>query len=177
MPLPIAHGLVGASIVAICRPQSSFTRDWKLLLFGAVLAISPDFDFFLVWGLHSGRGLHRGFTHSIPFALVVTFFLLAISGLPHIKAALVCGAAFLSHGLLDFATTKRGGGVELLFPFSTERLKLGVIGISEFPHGFQLLEIIKASVIEIIVFTPVLLVILLVREYAASGFNSVKDTS
>jgi inner membrane protein len=177
MPLPIAHGLVGASVVALCHPKSSFMRDWKLLLLGAILAISPDFDFFLIWSLHLGRGLHRGFTHSILVALIVTFFLSVIIGLSHIRVALACGAAFLSHGLLDFATTKRGGGVELLFPFSSARLKLSVIGISEFPYGFQLLEIIKSSVIELVLFTPMLLVILLVREYAASDFNSVKGAS
>ena len=48
MPLPIAHGLLGATVVAALRPSSE-PRTVKLLLTGALLAISPDFDYVLNW--------------------------------------------------------------------------------------------------------------------------------
>ncbi len=165
MPLPISHGLVGASVAALGQSRNSILRGWQSLLLGALLAISPDFDFFLVWGLHLGRGLHRGFTHSFVFAGVVTALMLVILGLSHIREAIIYGSAYLSHGLLDFSTTKFGGGVELLWPFSTQRFKLEVIGLSEFPVGFKLSEIIKYSVIELVIFVPLLLIILLLRKF------------
>ena len=165
MPLPIAHGLVGASVVALGHSESSPRHNWKMLLCGAALAISPDFDFFLNWGLHLGRGWHRSFTHSIMFALLLTCLLIAAMGWPHLRDALLYGAAFLSHGLLDFATTKRSGGVELFWPFSADRLKLGVIGLSEFPRGFHLLDMLKASLLELAIFTPLFLAVLLFRRY------------
>lgn len=175
MPLPIAHGLVGASVVALGRPQSTLNRDWYVLLFGAALAISPDFDFFLIRGRHLGRGLHRGFTHSILTAFVVTALMLSVLGIPHLRNVLALGAAFLSHGLLDFLTTKRGGGVELLWPLLRERFKLGLIGFSEFPIGFSLKEVVKASLIESVVFVPLLLGVLLIRELVSRKLNSMRQ--
>lgn len=177
MPLPIAHSLAGASVVALARPRGSIATDWRLLLLGGFLAVTPDFDFLLIWTLHVSRSLHRGPTHSIFFALVVAALMLMVAGFSRGGAVLACGAAFLSHGVLDFLTTKRGGGVKLLWPFSDERFKLGVVGFSEFPHGFNLVELLKASAIELIVFTPILLTVLVVREYfswhrAASKIDS-----
>jgi membrane-bound metal-dependent hydrolase YbcI (DUF457 family) len=164
MPLPISHGLIGASTVALWRPYGLVSVDWPHLIFGAFLAISPDFDFFLVWGLHM-RGWHRGFTHSILMAVIVTILMLVTLGFSQIKNALAYGTAFLSHGLLDFATTKIGGGVKLLWPFLDNRFKLGLIGFSEFPYGFSVSEVVKSILIELLVFGPVLLLILLLRKF------------
>ena len=162
MPLPISHGLVGASAVALWRLHGSLSSDWHKLLLGAFLAISPDFDLFLDWGFHI-RGLHRGFTHSILMAVIVSSLVLSILGWSQIKNALAYGTAFLTHGLLDFSTTKIGGGVQLLWPFIDDRFKLGLIGFSEFPYGFPLREIIKSSLIELLIFAPMLLIVLLLR--------------
>ena len=164
MPLPVAHGAVGAGLVALVRPRSSVRRDWKMLMIGALLAISPDLDFFFLWGLHL-KGWHRGFSHSIMMALFVTALLFAWLGRSRTREVIAYGLAFLSHGLLDFATTKNAGGVELFWPFSSARFKLGVIDFLELPSGYNLSEIIKYSLIELAVFVPVLLLVLLLREY------------
>ena len=82
---------------------------------------------------------------------------------------MACGAALRSHGILDYLCTKDGGGVGLLWPFSDERLKLGVIGVSEFPHGINLVELAKASLIELIIFAPILLAALMMRNYLAQA--------
>jgi|SRR2546423_1047225 len=169
MPLPISHSLVGAGLAALSRPQSSLKRDWPVLLLAAFLATTPDFDFFLIWGLHLSRSFHRGPTHSIFLAAIVTGLMLLGSGFSNVRTVLACGAAFLSHGILDFLTTKLGGGVELLWPFSDVRLKLGVVGFSEFPNGFHLAEVVRSSLIEVAVFTPVLLAVLLIREYRSQA--------
>ncbi|MDT4954432.1 MAG: inner membrane protein [Acidobacteriota bacterium] len=169
MPLPIAHSLIGASVVTLCRPRSPLKDDWRLFLFGAFLAVIPDFDFFLIWGLHLSREWHRGVSHSIFFALMLTGATLLVAGLSRTGIVLACGAAFLSHGILDFLSTRQGMGVELLWPFSDDRLKLGVVGISEFSHGINLIELVKASLIELIIFAPILLGALLVRKYLAQA--------
>jgi hypothetical protein len=45
MPLPVAHGLIGAGVVAVIHPS----RKLSVLLVGALLAISPDFEYALNW--------------------------------------------------------------------------------------------------------------------------------
>ena len=64
MPLPVAHGLVGASVFAALRPANEL-GGWKWLAFGAFLGVAPDFDFALNWLGISAGGWHHGFTHSI----------------------------------------------------------------------------------------------------------------
>jgi inner membrane protein len=167
MPFPIAHGFVGASVVAASRKRLSLKQDWLVLLFGAFLAIAPDFDFFLVWVFHM-RGWHRAFTHSIFFALVAGCLMLAMLGARRMSEAIAYCFALLSHGLLDFAATKAGGGVELLWPFSSQRLKLGLIGISEFGLKHQtrlelIVDMFKACALELLIFAPVFLAILLLK--------------
>src|SRR5919202_7105095 len=102
MPLPVAHAAVGASIVALVRAKDSVRHDWKMLTVGAALAISPDLDFFFLWELHL-RGWHRGFTHSIAMAVIVTALLFALLGRRRVRDVIAYGLALLSHGLLDFA--------------------------------------------------------------------------
>ena len=175
MPLPVAHGLVGASVVALWRARGSPSHDWPSLFKGAGLAVSPDLDFILVWVFHLSGSWHRGFTHSILMALIVTSLMLAALGRTQTRVAFAFGSAFLSHGLLDFLTTKRGGGVELLWPFSAERFKLGLISFSDFPAGFHVAEMLKWSGLECLVFTPVFVCVLLLRSYVLSSFRSAHD--
>src|SRR5256885_2289028 len=117
MPLPLAHGLVGATIVAAVHPEG---RQWKPLLLGAAIAISPDLDFGLLWGFGL-RGVHRTFTHSLFTALAVTAVIWLIAGRRRWRAALAYGLALASHGVLDFLAAKGASGVMLLWPFSTQR--------------------------------------------------------
>jgi membrane-bound metal-dependent hydrolase YbcI (DUF457 family) len=82
-----------------------------------------------------------------------------------VRKILACGAALLSHCILDFCTTKEGSGVELLYPFSSERLKLGLFSISEFEQGFYFFEVFKSALVELVILTPIFLVILWFRGY------------
>jgi hypothetical protein len=79
MPLPVAHGLLGASVAAALRPPSQ-SRRWGALWAGAFLGICPDFDYALNWLRISGGGWHHGFTHSILFALSLGSLTAAVSG-------------------------------------------------------------------------------------------------
>jgi membrane-bound metal-dependent hydrolase YbcI (DUF457 family) len=131
MPLPIAHGLLGASLVAAIHPRPA-RRHFIPLLVGAFLANAADLDFALVFILRS-KAWHRGFSHSITFALLVTLSFVLLLGASRVREAVAYGSAFASHAVLDYVTTKEGGGVDLLWPFSSERLVLGWVGLSELP--------------------------------------------
>src|SRR5919205_3420809 len=99
MPLPIAHGLVGASAMTLALKDASPARNWKLLLASAALAACPDLDYAL------GTAWHRGPTHSLFFAAVVGLVCFAATRFSNLRVTLGCTAAVVSHGLLDFATT------------------------------------------------------------------------
>jgi membrane-bound metal-dependent hydrolase YbcI (DUF457 family) len=160
--MPVAHGLLGASLVAAVLPRAGACRYYLPLAAGALLANAADLDFGLVFALHS-RGWHRGFTHSFAFALLVCVLLLVSLGRRRARAAAACGLAYASHCVLDFATTKAGGGVELLWPFSAERFALGWRGLSEIPSRLTPVEIITYLGIEFALFAPPLLALLLWR--------------
>src|SRR4051794_35679013 len=158
MPLPVAHGLLGASLVAAIHPQPT-KRHFVPLFVGAFLANAADFDFGLVFILHS-KAWHRGFSHSIVLALIVCLIFVLLLGRRHIREAIAFGLAFASHGILDYVTTKAGGGLELLWPFASERFVFGWVGLSEVPSRMPLIEIIKSLVLEFILFAPLLLLVI-----------------
>ncbi len=177
MPLPIAHGLVGASVVAALYPtRPEANRFFVPLLVGGFLANCPDLDFFLVWTLHSGAW-HRAFTHSIFFAAVVSLVALALLGRSRVREAIVYGLAFMSHGVLDYLTTKEAGGVQLLWPASTERLKLGAVGIIEVPSRFTVAELMTAFSVELALFTPLLIAVLFIRRYGRGKDDPVTQNT
>ncbi|HXG83721.1 MAG TPA: metal-dependent hydrolase [Pyrinomonadaceae bacterium] len=163
MPLPVAHGLLGASIVAAVLPAPVSARYFKPLLAGAFLANLADFDFLLVFVLHS-KHWHRGFTHSIVFALLVGLLFVLYLGKRRLREAAAFGLAFASHCFLDFVTTKEGGGLELLFPFSGERFVGGWFGLSEMPSKLPVFGTLQALAIEFIVFSSLLIIILFLRK-------------
>jgi len=158
MPLPIAHGLLGATISVLLQRQSG--RNYlRPVLIGAAVANAADFDFLLVF-LFGSKAWHRGFTHSIAFALGLGLAMLLVSGWRNIGHAAAYTFVFASHGLLDFVTAKVGGGVELLWPWSSQRYKLGLLGLSEVPSQLPATGIVKALILELIVFVwPLILAI------------------
>lgn len=167
MPLPVAHGLLGASIVAALHPRP--TRRYALpLLAGAFLANAADLDFLLVFALRS-RAWHRGFTHSLLFALVVCLMFALFLGRRHLRLVATYGLAFASHGLLDYATTKEGGGVELLWPFSTDRLVCGLVGLSELPSRLPATQVVKSLLLEAALFTPLLVLLIACRKHVGKA--------
>jgi membrane-bound metal-dependent hydrolase YbcI (DUF457 family) len=176
MPLPVAHGLIGATVVAALRPRSkgaavsprsSLRRRYLPLLAGALIANAPDLDFVLVFALGS-RAWHRGFTHSLAFALLVSLAFFLMLGRRRVRQAAAYGLAYASHALLDFASTKAGGGLELLWPFSADRFALRRFGLSELPSRLPPAEVLKSLCIEFALFAPLLLFVLWLRRRAAA---------
>jgi inner membrane protein len=163
MPLPVAHGLLGASIVAALHHRPT-KRSCLPLLIGALLANAADLDFFLVLAFHS-KTWHRGFTHSLMLALGVCLIFVLYFGRQRLREALVYALAFASHGLLDYVTTREGSGVALLWPFSSERFAFGWVGLSEWPSRLSAMQIVQSLTVEIAVFTPLLILMIWLRKF------------
>jgi inner membrane protein len=123
MPTVMTHALVGAGLGVLYTSRKMPATFW---LTTAALAMAPDLD---VWAFRLGIDYeaplgHRGFTHSLLFALFAgcTAALLTRRrvGGPWLD---LCGFYFLvtaSHGLLD-AFTDGGKGVGFFLPFDTRR--------------------------------------------------------
>ncbi|MEO6589215.1 MAG: metal-dependent hydrolase [Pyrinomonadaceae bacterium] len=154
MPLPIAHGLVGASLVSLIHPTAN-SKNWKPLLIGFVLANSPDLDFAgsIFFGLH---GFHRGFIHSLFFAVLVAGLIFILLRKNNLLIPLAYSAAFFSHTILDYITAK-SGGVRLFSPFDYTAYKLGLISFSELTRGIIFSDIFYFSLFEILVLVPLFL--------------------
>ncbi len=115
----------------------------RLLVAGVIASIIPDLDvvsfrFDVDYGSPFG---HRGFTHSLTFALAIA----CLGALAHrvLKAHWAVVLAFLfvamaSHGVLD-SFTNGGSGIAFLWPWSDERyfapfqvIEVSPIGVSRF---------------------------------------------
>lgn len=131
VPLVLAVGL-GASRV----PP-------RLLAAGIVAAMLPDLDvvaFRLGIPYASDFG-HRGFSHSITFAVVMGLIVALAHRRLHTSFAGAFGViaiAMASHGLLD-AFTNGGLGIALLWPWSGERVFAPVRPLQVSPLGLQAL--------------------------------------
>jgi len=122
MPTILSHPAVplalGAGLGARAIPP-------RLLAAGVVACVLPDADVIghalgVPWGSDFA---HRGFTHSLPFALGLALLGAAAwrrLGAPPLTVLSFLFAAGASHGLLD-ACTNGGSGIALLWPLSSER--------------------------------------------------------
>ncbi len=178
MPLPVAHGLIGASVVAALRPSAEPDR-WKWLALGAFLGIAPDFDFALNLLRISRGGWHHGFTHSIPFALVVGLVTILVLRQWKASSFLIVTAAYVSHTLLDFMLTE-SRGVALWWPFTNHRYKLRLpnpIDYTWSDDSFRqaAVDLLKISFIELLIFAPILLAVILVRQIVNKRLRSDND--
>jgi inner membrane protein len=124
----------------------------SLLALACVASVLPDADVLgFFYGIpYASQFGHRGFTHSIAFAIAIGFCgfsLRRVLDSTGTISFLVPGIATLSHGLLD-ALTNGGLGVAFFWPLSDVRyflpwqpLEVSPIGLSRFftPRGFQVL--------------------------------------
>jgi membrane-bound metal-dependent hydrolase YbcI (DUF457 family) len=116
MPSPIGHAAAGL-IVALAGEKKTQAFSWSFFAVCMLLAAAPDLDWLI-------PGFHRGATHSIGFAALVTLGVAAFSRLATGRAswriALICGLAYSTHIVMDWLgedPTIRPG-VAALWPFS-----------------------------------------------------------
>lgn len=176
MPLPLAHALVGATVATVLRPSQS--PPWKTLLICAFIAVTPDFDYALNWLRISWGGWHHGFTHSIPFALLVGLIIITVLRDWKVRSYLVFTAAYASHTLLDFLVTE-SRGVALWWPFTNYRYK------ARFPNPIDYswsraswfdttVDVLQLCFAELVIFLPILLAVLCVRYWLTKSRREVR---
>src|SRR5262245_42004272 len=172
MPLPVAHALLGAVVVAITRKNLSFRRDWPPLSLGVALAIIPDFDLVLSWILGYSIKTHGGFTHSIMFSLAAGFLACLLMREKNVRGFTTYALATFSHGILDAATRKEFGGSALLWPVSLHKFRLGWFDYFAFypsPATEPIVVILRNALevcrYEAMIFTPVFLIVVWLKRW------------
>lgn len=111
----------------------------RLLIFSAFCAMLPDIDTvgFKLGIAYSSQWGHRGFTHSITFALLVALIAACFNRPLKSRAWIVFLLSFtavISHPLLDMLTNG-GLGVALYWPYSNERVFFDYRPIAVSPIG------------------------------------------
>ena len=125
MPTIFSH-----AAFALITTRAGFRKSatWPILATAAFCSIAPDFDvaafaFGIPYGSMFG---HRGFTHSIAFAVLlgaisaIAYKIIAKPDTSLTRLFVLFSLATLSHPLLDMLTNG-GLGVALFAPFSGER--------------------------------------------------------
>ena len=143
MPTILSHA---ALPLAIGLALGSRVIPRRLLAAGVVGAMLPDLDVIgFKFGIpYASQFGHRGFSHSLVFALCLALAAATMSR--HLRTTARGAFTFLfisvaSHDLLD-CLTNGGRGVALLWPFSPERffapvqpIRVSPIGLSRFVSG------------------------------------------
>lgn len=122
MPTILTHPAVPLAL-AIGLGSNSIPR--RLLIAGVIASILPDLD---VLSFRMGIAYehmlgHRGFSHSLSFALLLALLAVPLSGWLKVSRKISFGFVFvatMSHGVLDMFTNG-GLGVALLAPMSDQR--------------------------------------------------------
>lgn len=127
---PLTHALAGATLAWAAAGRQLGRRA---LVIGAAAALLPDVDVLIRSAADPLLAIehHRGFTHSLLFVpaggAIAALPFAARLDRPRRGRALAAGmVAYLSHGLLDAATTY---GTQLWWPFSRTRVGLDIISI------------------------------------------------
>ena len=142
MASAFSHALSAISIKAALPRVPDMHRIWLL---GIICSILPDIDsigFFLGVPYESVFG-HRGITHSLPFALLLSFLILVVffrnQQLRQRETVLLFIYFFLvtaSHGVLD-AITNGGLGIAFFAPFDNSRYFLPWRPVAVSPIGID----------------------------------------
>lgn len=169
MPTIITHAAFGAALIKAVYGKSTDNKGhsyWRTLVAAAVLAMLPDIDsvgFFLGVPYKHLFG-HRGFTHSIVFALLVSFVALIPvwkDGWSNVKRGLLFFIVTVSHPLFDMLTDA-GLGCAIFAPFNKQRYFFSddFRGIDTSPIGFNG-HVFKVLLNEALILGPLILVLFL----------------
>ncbi len=159
----VGHAIVG---LAIGRAYGGETgRERGLAMAGFMgLAVLPDLD---VLGVALGTSDygpfgHRGFSHTLPFAVLGALAIALVAWQYNQRRAAAAGllafVALASHGVLDMLTFNTRG-VLLLWPLSADRIFCDWRPIPPSPTGMEFLSArgLQAATVEMIYFAPLFL--------------------
>lgn len=152
-----SHAVAAVALGKVYEGGRTRPRFWWL---AAACSVVPDFDTFgLILGIRYGDTLgHRGFTHSLLFALLAGLAVASVffRDVPRLsgrwwRLVIFFFLATASHGLLD-AVTDGGLGVAFFSPFDTRRyflpwrpVEVSPIGLGFF--GPQGLSVIRSEIV------------------------------
>lgn len=132
--------LFGHTVVGLTISKLIDNKNLKWLLLAAIFStVLPDFDVIgFKFGVNYNHPLgHRGFTHSISFAILWALTLMfTLGGKSKIIWFFVIFLSTMSHGLLD-AMTSGGEGVGFLIPFNNDRFFFSFRKILVSPLGIK----------------------------------------
>lgn len=138
-----SHGIAAAALGTAFPPPKS-ARFW---FYGIVCSMVPDSDVIgFRFGIHYGDMLgHRGLTHSIAFALLLSGIVSAATysrdrHIPQRTLWFYLFLATVSHGILD-AFTNGGLGVAFFLPFNNDRSFFPVNPIEVSPIGARFFSV------------------------------------
>ena len=132
--------IFGHSVAGFTLTKVIDSKNLRWLLLAAIFStILPDLDVLAFkFGIAYEHPLgHRGFTHSILFAILWALALMFTIGRKNkLIWFLVIFLSTLSHGFLD-AMTSGGKGVGFFIPFNNERFFFAFRGIKVSPIGIE----------------------------------------
>lgn len=138
----------------------------RSILSWSLVAIAADFDFIaFAFGIPYGAPLgHRGATHSLTFAALVTAILTLAArarGRPMMRTALTAAIVAVSHPVLDSMTTY-GMGCAFLWPFDAARYLAPWRVVPTVPSFASLvtLEAFRIGFGELLLFSPIFILAL-----------------
>ncbi len=142
MPTIFTHGFVAILASKACAREETPPRFWALSLGCSIL---PDLDTFgfAVGVRYEDFFGHRGFFHSLPFALIVGLLVSSLAFSENklwsrkgLTLSLYFALLTASHGVLD-ALTDGGLGIAFLSPFTNERYFLPWRPLAVSPLGLR----------------------------------------
>jgi inner membrane protein len=149
MATTLTHALVGLGLAEVFTGHSQPLSFYGL---SAALALAPDVDVvsFRLGIPYRSRFGHRGFSHSLCCATLVSLFVAAVGhgafALPWWQLALFAWVVIVTHSVLD-AMTNGGGGIAFFSPVDDGRyflpwrpVQVSPIGLAVFsPWGLRAL--------------------------------------
>ena len=159
------HAIVGYTIT-----KAASIKNYKWLLLLAILSsVLPDLDVLTFnFGIpYSHPFGHRGFTHSIVFAIIWAILLMFLFGKQNrVLWFIVIFFSTVFHGILDAMTTG-GKGIGFFIPFNNERfffpfrpIQVSPLGIEKFFSEWGI-QVILSEVKYILI--PCIIVLLILR--------------
>ena len=169
MPSPIGHALAGVAVAWSADLLDRQPSSGRLVAVSAALAALPDADLLI-------PDAHRMGTHSVFAAALVFIIAAAVTG-KVTRTAVICGAAYASHLLLDWlgADSAPPRGLQLFWPF-TNAWYISDLDVFRQTARLQFLSppIIRRNAIavaqELAIMLPIVAALYLVRVKALTGF-------
>lgn len=166
----VGHALAGVTVASAFEHGEAKENRRKLFGLAALLSITPDLDV-LIYIAYRPLGMtpHRGFTHTIVFALIAGGFMAIVCrrflGLTYLRVFLIVSTVLLSHSLLDYLMGC-GPGVPFFWPISEQGFLLPFRLVPTAYYSLSVGDLLSVAVspvtlvgmlLEIVIFLPLIL--------------------